>query len=206
EALVWRQLKHPYILPFLGIDGDSFKPSLCLISPYMQNGNILRCMERLDELRADIPREPWLLEIARGLAYLHSENVVHADLRGVNILVDDDLHIRLSDFGLALVIDPSSTSYTCSYLGGSARWLAPEVLKETQPSFQSDIYAFGCVCVEIYTRLPPFPDLKDTQVVAQVIRGARPTRPRTGMQAYVWNVVRKCWKWDPQSRPNAEGI
>ncbi|KAJ7229230.1 kinase-like domain-containing protein, partial [Mycena rebaudengoi] len=80
EALVWQDLQHPYILPLIGIDRESFPTtSLCMVSPWMEHGTILRYLN--DHGRVNVDR--LLSEIAEGLEYLHSREIVHGDLRGV---------------------------------------------------------------------------------------------------------------------------
>ena len=107
-------------------------------------------------------------EIALGLEYLRSETLVHGDLRGVrnyilrgrsradlttmssqaNILIDDNCRARLADFGVLWL--PDSTPMTQgSHMPGAVRWMAPEVLSDKVPTFESDIYSFACVCVEV---------------------------------------------------------
>jgi hypothetical protein len=56
EALIWRQLRHPYILPFIGIDAETFRPFLCMVSPWLPHGNVLKYMEREEPLNVDIHR------------------------------------------------------------------------------------------------------------------------------------------------------
>ncbi|KAJ7883964.1 kinase-like domain-containing protein, partial [Mycena leptocephala] len=83
EALVWQHLQHSFILPFIGIDRETFPSSLCMVSPWMENGTVLKYLN--DHGRANVDK--LLSEIAQGLQYLHSRNVVHGDLRGANILI-----------------------------------------------------------------------------------------------------------------------
>lgn len=114
-------------------------------------------------------------EIALGLEYLHSEGVVHGDLRGVstffeltvssqltnpvylqpNVLIDGNQGARLSDFGLAVFAEGASNNYG-STRGGNYRWLAPEIISaqreeflSCRPTYASDIYSFSCLCVEV---------------------------------------------------------
>ncbi|KIK54728.1 hypothetical protein GYMLUDRAFT_48439 [Collybiopsis luxurians FD-317 M1] len=105
EALVWRQLKHPNILPLLGVNTDLFSPSFCLISPWMENRDIITYLRQNPQ--HSLPSV--LSEVAAGLYYLHSRHppVVHGDIRGGNILVTDDLRCCLADFGLTLVTTTS---------------------------------------------------------------------------------------------------
>ncbi|KAK0496655.1 kinase-like domain-containing protein, partial [Armillaria luteobubalina] len=84
EALVWRNVKHPNILPFLGINKEIFAPSFCLISPWMDNGNIMSFLShhpRTDCLKS-------IIDVACGMAYLHSLEppIVHADIQGVSFI------------------------------------------------------------------------------------------------------------------------
>ncbi|KAJ7279149.1 hypothetical protein C8J57DRAFT_1305684 [Mycena rebaudengoi] len=79
EALVWQSLRHPHILPLIGIDRESFPMSLCMVSPWMEHGTVLKYLEEHGRRNVD----KLLSEIALGLQYLHSRNVVHGDLRGV---------------------------------------------------------------------------------------------------------------------------
>jgi serine/threonine protein kinase len=96
-----------------------------------------------------------LFEIAQGLAYLHSQNVIHGDLRGSNVLVDDDWHAVLADFGLAVFSDATAATHT-SHHGGSVRWMGPELhypqscgLENFTRTFASDCYSFAFVCIEV---------------------------------------------------------
>lgn len=100
-----------------------------------------------------------MFEIAQGLAYLHSQDIIHGDLRGSNILVDDDWHVRLADFGLSVFSDATAATQT-SHRGGSVRWMSPELhlpqscgLDTFQRTFASDVYSFAFVCVEVGHRV-----------------------------------------------------
>ncbi|KDQ57234.1 hypothetical protein JAAARDRAFT_90524, partial [Jaapia argillacea MUCL 33604] len=103
EALTWQQLEHPRILPFMGIDTMTFSPFFCLVSPWMQNGDVVTYMQNNGPKSLELKK--MLLEISEGLHYLHAKGIVHGDLRGNNILLSDTLHILLADFGLAYCAD-----------------------------------------------------------------------------------------------------
>ncbi|KAJ7275887.1 kinase-like domain-containing protein, partial [Mycena rebaudengoi] len=101
EALVWKELRHPYILPFLGVEGDNFPLSLCLVSSWMEQGTVLNHLKEYGH--TDVDR--FLYEIAQGLQFLHSSGIVHGDLRGANILINEDWIVCLADFGLSIFSD-----------------------------------------------------------------------------------------------------
>ncbi|KAJ7833478.1 kinase-like domain-containing protein [Mycena leptocephala] len=151
EALLWQRLQNPFVLPFTGIDAESFPSFLCMVSPWMRHGTILKHLAE----NGDANVERRLFEIAQGLAYLHSQEIIHGDLRGSNILVDDEWHACLADFGLAVFSDATVATHT-SHRGGSVRWMSPELhyppscgLETFRRTFASDVYSFACVCVEV---------------------------------------------------------
>jgi len=213
EALVWQRLRHPYIVPLIGIDTDSFPSSLCMVSPWMQNGTVIKYLSGVrDEARQSIV-DRLIREIAQGLAFLHDQNVVHGDLRGSNILVDDDGHASLTDFGLTVLSDATTQTHQGA---GSVRWMAPETLnpnacglEDYKRTSASDIYAFACVCLELYTGFPPFHDavLYDAPVILQVMAGERPPRPPGNLiPEHIWTMMRQCWAHNYADRPSILGI
>ncbi|KAK0477408.1 kinase-like domain-containing protein, partial [Armillaria novae-zelandiae] len=159
EVMVWRQLCHPYILPLLGMNEDLFGPRFCLISPWMHH---ITCLQ--------------IIKIADAIQWLHSLQlpVVHANIKGANILISNDMHCYLADFGLAFVIETFNPRRSSSLRHGMVHWLAPEYLQAsswTEAYITSlDMYAFGCTIVEIYTGKPPFSFLMhDSAVIYEVL-------------------------------------
>ncbi|PSR90291.1 hypothetical protein PHLCEN_2v4931, partial [Hermanssonia centrifuga] len=226
--LGWRTLKHENLLPFLGIairkpgkDSDG----LHLISPRMEYGNVLKVLEKKGKTNEDISRltHRWILEIAKGMAYLHQEDIVHGDLRARNILIDRNYSVRIADYGLSKLAGDMDFNYLSAH-PSLARWMAPELLQcatpKQVPSLQtlaSDVYAFACVCLELYTGDVPFgPRVADREVAALVLKGTRPERPQTPwnetapMAFSLWTIIEHCWSQDPSRRPKSaelvEGI
>ncbi|KAF7343706.1 Adenylate cyclase [Mycena sanguinolenta] len=153
EALIWRQLSHPNLLPFFGLYHlEDTKSRLCLISPWMENGDITRYLKN-DSV--GVNRLTLVLDIALGLEHLHSLKLVHGDLKAINVLVTQSGRAVLADFGLASVADSKVLLSTSSgKRGGTVRWHAPELFYEGRSSFASDVYAFSCVCYEVCLRSP----------------------------------------------------
>ncbi|KAJ7782500.1 kinase-like domain-containing protein, partial [Mycena maculata] len=209
EALVWRDLHHPHILPFLGIDQDSFSSSLCLVSSWMEQGTVLKYLKGHGHANVD----KLLFEIAQGLQYLHSRNVVHGDLRGANILINEDWSACLADFGLAEFSDDTMDSSPNH--AGNLLWMAPELIDPERFGLEfartpaSDVYAFGCVCIELYTGRAPFSELSQAGALLRIINGERPARPSgttPAMSDTLWQNVTSFWKQDPTARPVAQVV
>ncbi|KAF7308499.1 hypothetical protein HMN09_00698900 [Mycena chlorophos] len=205
EALLWQRLQHPFVLPFTGIDTETFPSFFCIVSPWMAHGTILKHLA--ENGNANVERR--LLEIAQGLSYLHSQSVVHGDLRGSNILVDDNWQVRLADFGLGGFSDATVGTQT-SHRGGSARWMSPELhlpqscgLDSFQRTFASDAYSFACVCLELSQGKAPFFEIKeDMAVVLRVLAKERPARPEGPLPDSMWEIMQQCWAHDPGQRPS----
>ncbi len=60
EAITWRQLKHPHILSFMGVDCSTFSPNVCMVSPWMSNGTIISCIREFDEKGLEVPLRRWV--------------------------------------------------------------------------------------------------------------------------------------------------
>ncbi|KAJ7083620.1 kinase-like domain-containing protein [Mycena belliarum] len=206
EALMWKNLdSDSYILPFLGVDSETFPGFLCMVSPWMSKGPIVNAGAGPD--KGIIP--VLMYEIAVGLQYLHSENIIHGDLRGANILLDDQGHVRLADFGLTVFADGPRAR---TNRGGSTRWMAPELLDPSscglevfQRTFASDVYSFACVCLELYTGNAPFPEFSEGAVLLKVIRGERPECPPMAPE-WCNQFITKCWSHIPANRPGTGNI
>ncbi|KAK7437402.1 Rho guanine nucleotide exchange factor [Stygiomarasmius scandens] len=214
EAILWKQLKHPNVLPFLGLYFlDDTKQRICLISPWMEHGNLRQYLQ--DHCDKPIDRVLLAYDVACGLSYLHDEKIIHGDLKGDNILITPSGRASIADFGLSRITNSealhwSSVSTTTHEKGGSARWLAPECLINGQQlTRSSDVYAFGGVCYETFTGRIPFHEFKhDAAVAIQLMKGNRPSRPFDNLHLRddIWTVIQDCWEQDPSIRPHANTL
>ncbi|KAG6846373.1 hypothetical protein H0H93_014379, partial [Arthromyces matolae] len=119
----------------------------------MEHGDIRKYLEHY----TDSNRVSLALDVARGLEFLHSNGVVHGDLKGENVLVNDTGRACLADFGLSSISDKDILAWTsmssAASKGGTVRWQAPELFdpegdEEIRNSQETDIYAWACVAYE----------------------------------------------------------
>ncbi|KXN82740.1 Ephrin type-A receptor 2 [Leucoagaricus sp. SymC.cos] len=220
EAVLWGQLQHGNVLPFYGVYRleHPTHSRICLVSPWMQNGNVDEYLVK--EPNAD--RIVLIRDVASGLKYLHTQNIVHGDLKGANVLVNSSGKACLADFGLSTIRDPEvialTTSSSPSGCGGTIRWMAPEPLgsydtDEPVNTKKSDIYAFAGVSYEVFTGHVPFYEVfRDQTVILKINRGERPSRPdrevflKSGMTEGIWQLMQDCWSTEPANRPTASEI
>ncbi|KAF9259335.1 kinase-like protein, partial [Marasmius fiardii PR-910] len=226
ETLLWTQLNHANLLPFLGVNTTLFPGKLALVAPWMANGEVtkfLKVNSTHDRLR--------ISEIAAGIMYLHSRNIIHGDIKGANVLVDEQGQCYLADFGLATAAMTSTLMSTTTDGGGKGtmRWMAPELFaseeiedddeltdsldqespenpKPDDVKLARDIYAYACTVYEIMAEKIPFAHLKhDAQVMLQVLNGKRPGRPTVTAWCpnNIWALVQQCWAQESHLRPTA---
>ncbi|KZP25713.1 kinase-like protein [Athelia psychrophila] len=211
EVLVWETFKHPYLLPFMGVEYGAFPAHPpCIVTPWMKNGTIINYIDRSNSSMQNTHRLS--LEIAQGLDYLHASNVLHGDLRGCNILIDDECHVRLADFGLSTFINGYMSTQS-SKEHGSKRWMAPELHDpdiEFRRTAKSDIYSLACVFLEVHTKKHPFAEIsigKDLSVPSKVLGGQRPQRPSAELLPdSVWDIIQAAWAHVPTDRPTSYEI
>ncbi|TFK48789.1 kinase-like protein [Heliocybe sulcata] len=218
EALVWQQIHHPNILPFLGVARDLFPFQLCLVAPWAAKGNIVTYLENHPAPTVRLIYR-LLYQVARGVAYLHWLNIVHGDLRGANILIDEDHHVRLADFGLSVFAEGTAGPGTCTNRDGSMAWMAPELIDPVQfghhdyyRTTATDVYAYACVCLEVCTGRRPFAGLPDSAILLSVLRGERPPRPSNtecrglALHDNLWDIMTRCWNPNALSRPDVRQV
>jgi len=211
ECVIWKSLSHPNVLPLLGVSHPSMERPF-MLTPWMENGSLLKYLSKHDKRN----RLELLLNVALGLQYLHSCEVIHGDLKSLNIVVNGDGRALLVDFGLASVI---RGQFSMSYSNpgrscGTQRWMAPEVLRsdETHLSKEADVYAFSMVAIEIYTGKHPFSEIRNNEKVTQSVlhHNLRPDRPDIdcvlGLTDEVWEIVKDCWRTDPELRPEMGAV
>ena len=131
----------------------------------------------------------WVRQILRGLEYLHGQTIIHRDIKGANILVDNKGGIKLSDFGVSKKVEDSACSSYSPWmivanvlvcvalpknhrpsLQGSVFWMAPEVVKQTAYTSKADIWSLGCLIIEMLTGQHPFPEFSQMQAIFKVGR------------------------------------
>ncbi|KAF8517258.1 kinase-like domain-containing protein, partial [Hysterangium stoloniferum] len=212
EYLAWSSLSHPNILNCLGFSYD-FTPATtfqlpALISPWMSHGTLLSYMARNQAINP-----VFLVQgITDAVEFLHGHNppIVHGDIRAGNVLVSDDGVPCLTDFGLSRFVDDVSLLTTSSNVGGSLRWMAPELLLHNEKhSRESDVWAFGMMILHVFSKeivsgKPPYCETSDPEVIINVTRGKIPSRPERSAAPWLcdrlWGLCVECWRLNPQER------
>ncbi|KIM29148.1 hypothetical protein M408DRAFT_45670, partial [Serendipita vermifera MAFF 305830] len=188
---------------------------------WMKNGSALCYIQAQKCSWAE--RLKLLGDIVAGLKYLHhfQPPIVHGDLKPTNVLIADNGDACLCDFGLSRLIktETGASGFTTSNFAGSIRYMSPELLnsedEEALPlvTTASDVYALGCVGLQIVTDHLPYANRNlDAQVMHDIIRGFPPARRpslaggmKTGGKHSLpkfWDLLTVTWAADPARRPD----
>ncbi|KAK4337127.1 hypothetical protein RND71_043886 [Anisodus tanguticus] len=173
----------------------------------MSNGNLL------DYLRNCNRNEvyPTVLmymatQISYAMEYLESRNFIHRDLAARNCLVGENHTIKVADFGLARLMKEDNTYTAHAGAKFPIKWTAPEGLAYNKFSTKSDVWAFGVLLWEIATYgMSPYPGVELVDVYHMLESGYRMECP-VGCPNEVYELMKECWQWDPNSRPTFKEI
>ncbi|KAG2141687.1 kinase-like domain-containing protein [Suillus bovinus] len=210
-------LRHKNIVPLLGtVTGFGRRPELpSLVTPWIPNGtlNVYLTSKHNDLSARD--RSRMLEDVSAGLCYLHSVPVVHGDITGANILIDERGQAKLIDFGLSTVLYGQSHLAATSIHAGAIRYAAPELLSDDVgdlPLEKSDIYSFGCVMLQILSGRHPWSEIKSQNseygIYGLKRQGHSPQRPN-GHPAIMdsdWDIIQKCLQLKSDLRPSADEV
>ncbi|KAL5638853.1 hypothetical protein ACGC1H_003268 [Rhizoctonia solani] len=206
ELRTWAKCHHPNVVPLLGM--VEFRDQIAMVSPWMNNGDLRNYLRKHPE----VDRCQLCYDICDGLAYLHSVNIVHGDLKGANVLISESGKALLSDFGNSLVED-NTLRFTATTRDAacSSRWAAPEILEGAATSYPADIFALGMTLLEAITGDVPYKELEREQavMVAILFKKAVPTRPTAHIPHnsahgdLLWDLLNRCWAYEPNDRPHA---
>ncbi|CAJ1957939.1 unnamed protein product [Cylindrotheca closterium] len=201
EMRLLSRLRHPCITTVMGAVMNGYEPMM--VMEYMENGSLYDLLRNETlytggEIILQIVRD-----VAQGLRFLHASRppILHGDLKAKNILIDSRFRAKVGDFGLALKNNRG--------LSGTPFWLAPEyILRKTDYNSHCDIYSFGIILYEIYSRNNPYSGENPRSVLRKVCDpriNHRPAVPSTCPKR-MSEIMKKCWSSDPLFRPDAKDL
>ncbi|KAJ7764709.1 kinase-like domain-containing protein [Mycena metata] len=244
------------------------RPGTGMDTPWYGHGHIMKYIVGVED--ADLKESPPQLnlpganlcpqmeQVADGLHFLCQYRIVHGDLKGTNVLIDNAGKAVIADLGLSFVQDSTGAATEQSHTaedpfalallraqcaeairsgrlslsprsistlaatvlsaasstgGGTFRWMAPERLVPSaydlptaKATMQSDVFSFGMLMLEVFTRDLPWGALRaEGSIALSVVTNIRPTRPST-IPDILWEIVCDCWSHFPDGRPSIQEV
>lgn len=199
-----RVCNHSFVIQFIGIVLD---PVPCVVTLFCENGSVENLIFKTPA--SALPDYDTLLrfalETAIGVKHLHMEGIIHRDLATRNLLIDENFHIRVADFGFARVKDAAaSKGYTNSTMG-PVRWSAPEAMRRRRYSESSDVFSFGVVLYEMFAQSYPWPGYDTLDVAVRVCGGERMDIP-PDVPLDIADLMILCWSHEESLRPTLNEV
>jgi len=209
EMRTLSKLRHPCITTVMGAVVDKNTEPM-MVMELMDYGSLY---DLLHNDSMDIEGEtilPILRDIAQGLRFLHAAQplIIHGDLKSHNVLVDSKFRAKVADFGLS----QKKNLGISTHLGmaqtapsGTPFWMAPELLAGNTNTTSSDVYAFGIVLFEVYSRQEPYAGEDPADVLMQVGDVTQPLDKRPiipeSTPVAVTQLMKDCWNRAAELRP-----
>jgi serine/threonine protein kinase len=218
EAGILAHLKHPCIVNFICCGNGLERGDRFIAMELME-----KSLYNLIEDHKNVPFSchvvvDMMVQIARGVCYLHGQGVAHRDLKPQNVVVSrlTSLHdldyycVKLVDFGISKTKVEVSKSNTMTEKGiGTTRYRAPEVFPQAHPNgigkatwFQADVYSFAMTCVHLLSLKTPLGEMQNlSELYEKLMNGKRPELP-VDCPEELKALLKDCWNIQPRSRPS----
>ncbi|XP_044747142.1 tyrosine-protein kinase hopscotch [Coccinella septempunctata] len=209
EINIMKTLQHPNIIEILGVVRD---PEILLIMEFVPHGSLQSYLKIYKDSLHTKQLLNYALDITKGMNYLGQKNIVHRDLAARNILVVDENHIKISDFGLAQAMGTNEYYILKTNRELPIKWYAPESLRDGKFSVRSDVWSFGVTMCEMFNcgEEPKLTNIDEVDQKGQeqeillnaLATGARFPCPPMCPQAVYIRIIYPCWHNDPHERPS----
>lgn len=189
EAEILSKLDHPAIVRIVMAYYDDSDDVAVIVEEFLPRGSLAHLMYKENRKFNIIQRLRILLQVARALEYLHSQGLIHRDVKSPNVLLDDNLNAKLCDFGTAR---REASRFEKMTKIGTPLWMAPEVFMSRHYDCKADIYSMGVLMYEVMEQELPSDRLDPCSI-----------RPQANCLS---KLIRQCLDMSPSHRPDATEV
>ncbi|KAF7323000.1 STE11-like protein [Mycena chlorophos] len=202
EIELLKDLQHVNIVQYLysSLD-DEF---LNIFLEYVPGGSVTALLRNYGAFEEPLVKN-FVRQILEGLKFLHERDIIHRDIKGANILVDNKGGVKISDFGISKKVEDNLLTGNRMHrpsLQGSVFWMAPEVVKQTGHTPKADIWSIGCLVIEMLTGEHPWATLTQMQAIFKIGSSAKPTIP-TDISSDAQDFLKRTFELNHEDRPSA---
>ena len=212
EISLMKLCESPYIIKYYGSYYSRNSNSLWLILEYCQGGSIIDLMSAMGRTLQEIELASIIEMLLKGLKEIHALNLIHRDIKGANILIDENGNAKLGDFGVGVQLtEKNKFRYSKK---GSPYWMSPQVCSNNFYDTKTDIWSLGITCIELMEGDPPYNNIKPNMVMKLIVN-----EPPTGKKLFdkkrieefnyskeFVDFVGLCLQVDPSKRPCAKEL
>mmetsp|Transcript_19776 Transcript_19776/g.27601 ORF Transcript_19776/g.27601 Transcript_19776/m.27601 type:complete len:666 (+) Transcript_19776:74-2071(+) len=204
ETRLLAKMRHPNIVMVMAASCQL--PDLVIVTELMKS-DLWTLLNNPKEKLEWKQKIDMALDIARGMNFLHNLKppLVHRDLKSQNVLIDENLRVKISDFGTSVEKNLMGTEIV-----GTAAWMCPARLLREESDEKTDVFSYGVILWELLNRKIPWEGLSNMQIIARVGHAGErlplPDSPPKGCPNGFVNLIRDCWETHGVKRPSFEVI
>ena len=200
EVSILRKVSHPNIIKYY----SSFleNESLCIIMEYAELGDLytlIKHYKRHQKYFDEILLWRIAYEVLNGLDYLHTNNIIHRDIKCLNLFLSKDHHVKIGDLGVSTI--SALGGMHCTRVG-TPLYLSPELVKQIPYDYKTDIWSFGCSLYHLASLEPPFTGNNLIVLGNNIVKGRPKDLPgfySNEIKDFIWRMLTK----KAEKRPNA---
>ena len=195
-----------YIVKYYGSYFSRKSNTLWLILEYCSGGSIIDLMLSINRTFNEYEIASIIIMVLKGLDYIHSKNLIHRDIKGANILINEEGIVKIADFGVGVKLINEINRKSKK---GSPYWMSPQVALNSYYNEKTDIWSLGITCLEMIEGDPPNSQLKPRFVIEKI--GKDPPSAEELLKGKNYSeefkdFVKKCLEVNQRKRPNAKEL
>jgi serine/threonine protein kinase len=193
-------LDHQHIVKY--VCSHQTTETLYIVMEFAEGGSLGHVQKKFQSFFPEHLVAQYLYQVLLGLKYLHSQSIIHRDIKAANILLSNNI-AKLADFGISIKLDAAKQGPATSEF--SAYWTAPEVINQEAITELCDIWSLGITAIELFVGQPPWFELSALPALYKIMQTPQPPLPEKASPEFR-DFLDSCLKRDVQFRKSADQL